>query len=360
MSQVGDLVDVNLDRQHHFSAGRFAFVQHWSNYYEVTTQDQKVTRVIGETVTKGATTPAKKDLFEVDEDSPKLEEKKAEVYHHIVAKMLHVAIRGRPDTLLAVAFLCTRVSCSTMEDWGKLRRLVQYLHRTQDDFMILGADSVAALTSWVDASYGVHPDMKSHTGGAMSLGRGVFACKSSKQKLNTKSSTEAELVGASDYLPNTVWAKNFLKAQGYKLETNTFNQDNQSAIKLEVNGRASAGQKSRHIDIRYFWVKDRVKSENIDIVHCPTEAMLADFFTKPLQGQLFEKFKKVLMGHAHIDTLKQNTTTALVEERVGSDDEGWIPVEGRKTTNARGRAKKAHSHKMRDADSKGVRMQVKT
>ena len=52
MSQVGDLVDVNLDRQHHFSAARFAFVQQWSNYYEVTTPDQKVTRVIGETVTK--------------------------------------------------------------------------------------------------------------------------------------------------------------------------------------------------------------------------------------------------------------------------------------------------------------------
>ena len=223
------------------------------------------------------------------------------------------------------------------------------------------ADSVNALNSWVDASYGVHPDMKSHTGGVMSLGRGVFACKSSKQKLNTsKSSTEAELVGASDYLPNTVWAKNFLEAQGHKLGANTFNQDNQSAIKLEVNGRASAGQKSRHIDIRYFWVKDRVKSEKIDIVHCPTEEMLADFFTKPLQGQLFEKFKKVLMGHAHINTLKQNTTAALVEERVGSNDEDWIPVEGKRTTNARGRANKnGHSHKIKYADGKRVRKLVK-
>ena len=235
---------------------------------------------------------------------------------------------------------------------------MEYLHCTPDDFVILGADSISALISWVDASYGVHPDMKSHTGGAMSLGRGVFTCKSSKQKLNTKSSTEAELVGASDYLPNTVWTKNFLKSQGFTLESNTFAQDNQSAIKLEKNGRASAGQKSRHIDIRYFWVKDRVKSENIDIVHCPTEEMLADFFTKPLQGQLFEKFKRVLMGHAHIDTLKQSPTTALVKERVGSEEENWIPVEGRRTTNARGRAsKKAHSHKTRKADGTYVRKQ---
>ena len=102
-----------------------------------------------------------------------------------------------------------------------------------------------------------------------------------------------------------------------------------------------------------------MKSESIDIMHCPTEEMLADFFTKPLQGQLFEKFKRVLMGHAHmIDTLKQSPTTALVEERVGSEEENWIPVEGRRTTNARGRAsKKAHSHKSRKADDNYVRKQ---
>ena len=172
----------------------------------------------------------------------------------------------------------------------------------------------------------------------MSFGHGVFACKSSKQKLNTKSSTEAELVGASDYLPNTIWTKHFLEGQGYKLESNIFSQDNQSAIKLEKNGRASAGQKSRHIHIRYFFVKDRVKIENIDIVHCPTEEMLADFFTKPLQGQLFEKFKRVLMGHVHINTL-QSVTPTSPEERVGSsvaNEEEWTLVEGR-TANVRGR-----------------------
>ena len=117
----------------------------------------------------------------------------------------------------------------------------------------------------------------------MSLGRGVIMCKSTKQKLNTKSSTEAEVVGASDYLPNTIWAKLFLEAQGYEIKENYFAQDNQSAMKLEQNGRKSCGQKSRHIDIRYFFMKDRVETENITIVYCPTEEMLADFFTKPLK-----------------------------------------------------------------------------
>jgi hypothetical protein len=113
--------------------------------------------------------------------------------------------------------------------------------------------------------------------------------KSSKQKLNTKSSTEAELVGASGYLPYPIWAKKFLAAQGYALKENVFYQDNQSTIRFEKNGRKSCGPNSRHIDIRYFFIKDRLGLEDIDLQHCPTEQMLADFFTKPLQGSLFRK-----------------------------------------------------------------------
>ena len=86
-------------------------------------------------------------------------------------------------------------------------------------------------------------------------------------------------------------------------------------MKLEQNGRKSCGQKSRHIDIRYFFMKDRVETEGIKIVYCPTEQMLADFFTKPLQGALFNKFKRVLMGQAHIDTLSLSPP-APTEERV--------------------------------------------
>ena len=78
------------------------------------------------------------------------------------------------------------------------------------------------MKTWVDASYAVHQDMKSHTGGAVLFGRGAALSKSSKQKLNTKSSTEAKLVGASDYLPYPIWAKKFLEGQGYPLTENIF------------------------------------------------------------------------------------------------------------------------------------------
>jgi hypothetical protein len=74
--------------------------------------------------------------------------------------------------------------------------VLQYLNGTLDEFMTIGADSLTKMKHWVDASYAVHEDMKSHTGGTTSFGRGTLMCKSSKQKLNTKSSTEAELVRA--------------------------------------------------------------------------------------------------------------------------------------------------------------------
>jgi hypothetical protein len=167
----------------------------------------------------------------------------------------------------------------------------------------LGADSLNQFSTWVDASFAVHSDMRSHTGGVISFGRGGLICKSKKQNINTKSSTEAELIGASDYLPHTLYVKMFMEAQGYPVTTAIFHQDNESAIKMEQNGKASAGQRSRHIDIRYFFITDHAKRHSIKITHCPTTDMLADFFTKPLQGSLFRKFRSVLLGVSHTTSL---------------------------------------------------------
>jgi len=214
------------------------------------------------------------------------------------------------------------VSRSTEQDWTKLRRVLEYLYGTLDWCLTLGADDLSIMKTWVDASYAVHEDMRSHTGGVVSFGKGALMSKSSKQKLNVKSSTEAELVGASDYLPYPIWAKKFLEGQGYKLVKNVFYQDNQSAIRFEKNGRRSCGPNSRHIDIRYFFIKDRLGIEDFEVTYCPTLEMLADFFTKPLQGSLFRKLRAVVMGHAHVDTLKESSedTAALpaLQERVGS------------------------------------------
>jgi hypothetical protein len=271
-------------------------------------------------IERESNTPATRNLFTVDESLVNLKPAEAEVFHKVVAKLLYVALRGRPDILLAVIFLCTRVSKSTTEDQGKLRRLLEYIKGTMHLEYTLGADHLTKFCTWIDASYAVHPDMKSHTGGIMSLGTGGFLPKSMKQKLNTKSSTEAEVVGASDYLPHTLWVKMFMEAQGYTIDESYLEQDNESAIKLEKNGRSSAGAKSRHIDIRYFWIKDRTQAHGISIRHCPTLHMLADFFTKPLQGALFRKFRDIILGYKHVNSLAL-IPTSEPEERVGGSDQ---------------------------------------
>ena len=110
----------------------------------------------------------------------------------------------------------------------------------------------------------------------------------------------------SDYVPQPIYAKLFLDDQGYGLKENIVYQDNQSLMKLEKSGRISCGQKSWHINIHFFWVTDCVKSGDITIEYCPTEIMLADSFTKPLQGFVFHRFRDFIMGWKTIESLDES------------------------------------------------------
>jgi hypothetical protein len=166
----------------------------------------------------------------------------------------------------------------------------------------LGAENLNIVKWWVDASYGVHLDMRSHTGGAISMGTGAVYSTFKKQKLNTKSSTEAELVGIGDVLPQALWTKHFIEAQDYGVST-ILNQDNQGTIKLSKNGKASSGKGTRHINIRYFFITNRIARKEVGIQFCPTKEMVADYFIKPLQGELFYKFRDQIMGVVPMNTI---------------------------------------------------------
>jgi hypothetical protein len=149
---------------------------------------------------------------------------------------------------------------------------------------------------YVDASFAVHPDFKSQTGAVMTYGQGAMMAISKKQKLNTRSSTEAELVAVDDAMTLILWTRLFLQAQGYRIDKNVLMQDNKSTILLAKNGKKSSTKRTRALNIRYFFVTDQVEKGNLTIEYCPTDEMLADFMTKPLSGSKFLKFKKRLMG----------------------------------------------------------------
>jgi hypothetical protein len=93
-----------------------------------------------------------------------------------------------------------------------------------------------------------------------------------------------------------LWTRHFLKEQGYDAIESILYQDNKSAILLEENGRASSSKRTRHLNIRYFFVTDHIKAKEVLVVHCPTEDMVSDFFTKPLQGSLFRKMRNLIMN----------------------------------------------------------------
>jgi hypothetical protein len=130
----------------------------------------------------------------------------------------------------------------------------------------------------------------------MMLGLGGIYNMSTRQKINTKSSTEAELVGVDDAMPMVVWVRNFLICQGFDVSDNVVYQDNQSAMLLERNGKSSSGRRTRHIEIRYFFATDRIKKGEMRVEYCPTGDMIADFFTKALQGSIFRKMRAYIMG----------------------------------------------------------------
>jgi KUP system potassium uptake protein len=115
------------------------------------------------------------------------------------------------------------------------------------------------------------------------------------QKLTPKSSTEAELIGFSDTVGQVIWTRNFLEALGYKMEPATVYQDNLSTIAMIRNGSPTS-HRTRHINIRFFFAKDLETRGEINVEYCPTEDMIADFFTKPLQGALFIRMRGLIMG----------------------------------------------------------------
>jgi hypothetical protein len=279
-----------------------------------------------EEIKTSASTPASRWLFTVSDDAKYLEKDRKENYHSIVMKLLWISKRARFDIQLALSFLCTRTNNPDEDDWKKLRRLLQYIYGTIDMVLTLAAEELDVLRTWVDASYAVHPDMRSHTGSCISLGLGLVYSKSGKQTINAKSSTEGEVIGISDRLPQTIWAKYFLNEQGYNLNKNILYEDNQSAMRIAKNGVRSCGQNSRHYLIRYYFIKDRLAKDNIEIQYCPTQQMLADFFTKPLQGSLFKLLRDVIMGILPLSALNNtDSTSSLFKERVellNNNDDG--------------------------------------
>jgi hypothetical protein len=146
--------------------------------------------------------------------------------------------------------------------------------------LILSANVSGIMKWWVYASFAVHPNMCGHSGGGLFLGQGFPIVSSTKQKLNTQSSTETKIVVTDDFMPAI-----------YGVKDNVLFQDSKSYILLDKNGKASSRKRTKHINIWYFFI-----TEEVSVAWCPTGDLIGYYATKPLQGALFRKFRDQIMG----------------------------------------------------------------
>jgi len=151
------------------------------------------------------------------------------------------------------------------------------------------------LTVFADASFATCADAKSFGGIFATGGRGMTYCKCGKLRLVARSSTEAELIALSDATSVILWSKQFLQYQGYDVIAELL-EDNLPTINMIKNGR-SMSDRTRHVDVKYFFVKQYIESGKVVLKHCPTANMVADILTKPLQGFHFERLRDLLLGY---------------------------------------------------------------
>ena len=289
-------VSVTRGRRHEYLGMTLVFTSEGKLKIDMVDYNDKMCREFPEELDGNTKYPWTEKLFAVDKNSDVLDTESKNSFHTHTMKIMYLAKRARPDVLPAVIFLSSRVKAPTLQDWKKLKKMMSFLWRTKDEVITLQCKNIETITWYVDAAFAVHDDMKSHTGAIMTLGMGSVCSYSLKQKVNTRSSTEAELIGTDDVLSKILWTKKFMNCQGLGIRQNIVFRDNTSAMKLEENGRMSAGKRTRHFDIKYFYITDLIKRKEIEIKYCPTGSMWADYMTKPLVGKDFHAHRKNIMN----------------------------------------------------------------
>jgi len=161
-----------------------------------------------------AATPACDHLFKTRANAPKLSQDRGDLFHRVTAQILFACQRGRPDLRTVVSFLTKRVKAPDEDDWKKLVRCIKYIRKTLFLRLRIEANYLDQNHWFIDGAFAVHDDMKSHTGAYMTFGKGMIDGSSRGQKINTTSSTEAEVVAVHDNMPAILWVRYFLEAQG--------------------------------------------------------------------------------------------------------------------------------------------------
>ena len=123
-------------------------------------------------------------------------------------------------------------------------------------------------------------------------------------------------MAVDDAMGQVLWTRHFLATQGHHVPTTTIYQDNKSTILLAENGKSSSSKRTQHINIRYFFVADKIKNSKVKVAFCPTTNMLADFFTKPLQGSTFKRMHSIILNIPDTDKTSIEHRSVLENKKI--------------------------------------------
>jgi hypothetical protein len=269
--------------------------------------------------TRGAPSPSNLDLFtrvDANEDAPAEEVSR---FKGCIGE-ISLAVLVRLDILKECTYLSTLCNKPGPEAWRKYRKVIDYLHHVPSRPINLGSKSGAlTLYGYVDVGYGVHEDMKSHTGiyVTMDLNAGPLYVKSQKQDLTSKSSGESELIGAVKAIDPCLFLAKLQVEMKMKPKMEVLlMEDNQSAIYMMNNGEGVGG-KAKCFRIRYQFIKELVDEGILKIKHCKTEDMIPDFLTKGMVGAEWQRQVVRAMYHGDAEEAEEQAkkaTTRVMDE----------------------------------------------
>lgn len=212
-------------------------------------------------------------------------------YQALIGSLLWASTATRPDISEAVGRLCRAMASPTMEHWTQAKKVLRYLKKTKTYSLTLGRNKNAELTGYVDANFAPnHSGRRSTTGYIFFYNGGAISWKSTVQPTVALSSSEAEYMALASATQEAIYLRQILKELGILQPTPTvMHEDNQSCKNLAEGSGINA--RTKHIDVRYHFIRDAIKDKVISVVYCPTAEMIADFLTKPLTEKNFTKFR---------------------------------------------------------------------
>jgi transposase InsO family protein len=211
-------------------------------------------------------------------------------YREAVGCLMYLATCTRPDIAYAVSYISRSTTSPTRQDVIGLKRILRYIQGTLKTGISLGGSDLT-MTAFADADYATDTESRrSISGNVIMFGGGPVLWSSRRQGCVTLSTVEAEYVALCSVTQEIVWMRELLRELGAAQRKPTIvYEDNQGAISLARGSQI--GRRTKHIDVRYHFVREQFEAGAIELEHCSTQDMIADILTKPLGATAFARLR---------------------------------------------------------------------